>query len=74
MDKSLIEYYHNRGTMPDWAYYQQNGKDAFENYVDQHKHLYNLSGLEQRDLNFIVGKRLEKYIYKTFDDIFKDLK
>ena len=27
-----IEYYHDRGLMPDWAYYQQNGKSADENY------------------------------------------
>ena len=30
-----IEYYHNRGLMPDWAYYQQNGKSAEENYAAQ---------------------------------------
>ena len=27
-----IEYYHDIGLMPDWAYYQQNGKTAEENY------------------------------------------
>lgn len=32
-----IEYYHNRGLMPDWAYYQQNGKSAQENYAEQHR-------------------------------------
>ena len=30
-----IEYYHDRGLMPDWAYYQQNGKSAEENYAAQ---------------------------------------
>ena len=28
-----IEYLHNTGKMPDWIYYQQNGKSASENYV-----------------------------------------
>ena len=34
MDKELIEYYHNNGEMPDWIYYQVNGKSATENYID----------------------------------------
>lgn len=28
----LLEYYHNTGKCPDWAYYQLNGKTAQENY------------------------------------------
>lgn len=35
MDHQMIEYYHRNGMMPDWAYYQQNGKSAMENYRDQ---------------------------------------
>lgn len=35
MDQQMIEYYHRRGLMPDWAYYQQNGKSAIENYREQ---------------------------------------
>lgn len=30
-----IEYLHDIGKMPDWAYYQQNGKTAQQNYVEQ---------------------------------------
>lgn len=30
-----IEYLHDIGKMPDWIYYQQNGKTAQENYVIQ---------------------------------------
>ena len=30
-----IEYLHNRGLMPDWAYYQQNGKSAQANFNEQ---------------------------------------
>ena len=28
-----IEYLHDTGKMPDWIYYQQNGKSATENYT-----------------------------------------
>ena len=28
-----IEYLHDTGKMPDWIYYQQNGKSATENYI-----------------------------------------
>lgn len=27
-----LEFYHNSGKMPDWAYYQQNGNDINRNY------------------------------------------
>ena len=30
-----IEYYHDKGQMPDWIYYQVNGKTAQENYAIQ---------------------------------------
>lgn len=29
-----IEWLHDNGKMPDWAYYQQNGKSAQQNYVE----------------------------------------
>lgn len=35
MDRQLIEYLHNEGLMPDLFYYQQNGKSAQENFVEQ---------------------------------------
>ena len=34
MDKEQVELYHNLGLMPDWVYYQLNGKSANENYRD----------------------------------------
>ena len=34
MDKDQVELYHNLGLMPDWVYYQLNGKSANENYRD----------------------------------------
>lgn len=33
--KEMIEYLHDTGKMPDWIYYQQNGKSLQENYTAQ---------------------------------------
>lgn len=33
--KEMIERLHDLGWMPDWAYYQQNGRSAQENYEAQ---------------------------------------
>ena len=32
--KEMIEWLHDSGKMPDWAYYQQNGKTAQQNYTE----------------------------------------
>lgn len=32
--EDMIEQLHSTGKMPDWAYYQQNGKSAAENYAE----------------------------------------
>ena len=34
-DSQIVELLHDMGKMPDWAYYQLNGKSAQENYADQ---------------------------------------
>ena len=35
--QEMIEKLHREGKMPDWAYYQQNGKSAQENWEEQHR-------------------------------------
>ena len=35
LSPSMGEFYHNKGWMPDWAYYQQKGKSAMENFAEQ---------------------------------------
>ena len=42
-----IEWLHDNGKMPDWAYYQQNGKSAQENFNLQRKKI--LAEIEQRE-------------------------
>lgn len=36
LNQEQIEFYHNLGLMPDWVYYQVNGKSIRENYRDWH--------------------------------------
>lgn len=44
-----IERLHNSGIMPDWAYYQLNGRDAAENYMKQKQEKNKINrGLEIR--------------------------
>ena len=42
-----IEWLHDNGKMPDWAYYQQNGKSAQENFNLQRRKI--LAEIEQRE-------------------------
>ncbi|MBR6405895.1 MAG: hypothetical protein IKS18_06870 [Lachnospiraceae bacterium] len=35
INQKMIEFYHDGCLIPDWAYYQLNGKNAMENYIDQ---------------------------------------
>ena len=65
--KEQIEYLHNAGKMPDWAYYQQNGATAQENY--------NRQKLEQRQriTQKLQEKELEEIIVKKVETILEDL-
>ena len=56
-----IEFYHDRGLMPDWAYYQQNGKSALENYREQ-KNKYVKKELKRQKIAQLK-KDLEKQLY-----------
>ena len=68
MTKEEIEYYHNSGLMPDWIYYQVNGKTAEENYRDilmkRNKEYRDL--IVDRELEDTISKRLEETIDNSF--------
>lgn len=68
MTKEEIEYYHNSGLMPDWVYYQVNGKTAKENYIDIVAKRDN-----ERELEESITKQIEEAIDMHFDDILKEL-
>ena len=42
-----IERLHNSGKMPDWVYYQTNGKSAQPNWEEQHRKI--IEGYRQRE-------------------------
>lgn len=75
MTKEEIEYYHNSGLMPDWVYYQVNGKTAQENYIDivmkrdkEYRDLLNGRVVEES-----ISKSLEETIDNCIDDIISKL-
>ena len=78
MEKEMIEYYHNRGLMPDWWYYQVNGKSATENYLDMvnkrdmklREEL--LRQREKEELEKEIEDKLEDTIEKVLNDLLKD--
>ena len=85
LSKEMIGYLHDSGQMPDWAYYQQNGKSASENIRDQRKR--ELLRQQERDLAKYKARReaeieaeleeqleekLPETLDKVFDDLFKD--
>mgnify|MGYP000111314537 CR=1 FL=1 len=78
MEKEMIEYYHDRGLMPDWWYYQVNGKTAEENYID----MVNRRSLkfrdemlreeEKKELEKELEAKLEETLEKVLNDLLKD--
>lgn len=68
MTKEEIEYYRNSGLMPDWVYYQVNGKTAQENYIDIVSKRDN-----ERELEKSITKQIEETIDRHFDDVLKEL-
>lgn len=67
--KDEIEYYHNVGLMPDWAYYQQNGKSAQENYIQQKRN----KRRNDKQKNLKLDKLIEDQIEKSLEEILKEL-
>jgi len=78
MDKQMIEYYHDIGLMPDWWYYQVNGKSATENYLDivskRDRQLREemLREKEKKELEKELETKLEETLEKVLNDLLKD--
>lgn len=73
--KEQIEYLHDSGKMPDWAYYQQNGATAQENYNRQiqafRNRLRDRQQEEQQQKE--IEKQIEDKLQETLEDLLKDL-
>ena len=69
--KEQIEYLHNTGKMPDWAYYQQNGGLAQENYnrqkLEQSQRI--TQKLQEKELEEIIMKKIETILEDLFSNI-----
>lgn len=81
MDIKEIEMLHDRGLMPDWWYYQVNGKSAEDNFNAQHKKIveqYRAREREQEEkaaiekyVNEVLEKKLEKCLEEVLGNLFK---
>ena len=69
--KEQIDYLHNTGKMPDWAYYQQNGGSAQENYnrqkIEQRQRI--TQKLQEKELEEIIMKKIETILEDLFSNI-----
>ena len=79
-----IEWLHDNGKMPDWAYYQQNGKSAQQNFVEATKKARERilkeyyareeeakRKEEQKLLEKDIEKQIETKLEKVLDDLLK---
>ena len=73
--KEQIEYLHERGKMPDWAYYQQNGATAQENYNRQIQAFRNrmLERYQEEQQEKEIEKQIEDKLEEILEDLLKDL-
>lgn len=71
-----IERLHNQGKMPDWIYYQVNGKSAQANWEEQRRKIYdNLRKREEeKQQKQELEKELKKMLEATLNDLLKDFK
>lgn len=64
VDKNMVEFYHNNKKMPDWIYYQLNGKSAEDNYIEQSKkykeQILKQENAFEREIENMLGVTLEK--------------
>lgn len=81
-----IEYYHDSGKIPDWIYYQINGKSAQENYnIQKRKQQKEImeqlqtrrrrreqEAKEQRELEAEIERKACEMAEKAIEDILKD--
>lgn len=81
-----IEWLHDNGKMPDWAYFQQNGKTAQQNYTEatrraKEKILKRYEAqqeearrkAEEKKLEAELEKKMEKQLEKALEKALDDL-
>ena len=72
MDNNTTELYYKLGLMPDWIYYQLNGKTAEENFIDiMNKRSLEYMNTSLKSIELDIEKQLYNSIDKALDDILK---
>ncbi len=72
----MLEHLHDRGQIPDWAYYQQNGKSFEDNYRDI---LYKRQRRFQQEIEVEKGleneteSKLSQILDKKINDLLNSL-
>lgn len=69
----MIEYLHDNGQMPDWAYYQQNNKPAYYNHSQQINKFLEREKLSKQ-LENELQEQLEDKLAKALDNLFSGFK
>ena len=66
MEQNMIEWYRSRRQMPDWIYYQINGKSAQENYAQI---------LRERDKNLLplLENQIENELQPILENVMSKL-
>lgn len=72
--KEQIEWLHDNGYMQDWIYYQQNGKSAQENWIQQQKKILDQVRQREQQKKFEADleKQIEQKLKEALDDLLKD--
>ena len=65
--KEQIDFLHDTGKMPDWAYYQQNRNSIAENYKEQKAKIYR--EIRQDTVQKLQETEIEKYIEEDISNI-----
>lgn len=81
-----IEWLHDNGKMPDWAYFQQNGKSAQQNYVEatnrarerimklyEEQQEESRRKAEEKKMEEELSKKIEEKLEKTLEKTLADL-
>lgn len=80
--KEIIEWLHDIGKMPDWIYYQQNGKSLQENYtaqkLKQQKQIDELlndrreEARAEKELQVEIEKKVSETVENALEELLKD--
>lgn len=85
--KEMIEWLHDTGKMPDWIYYQQNGKSLQENYtaqkLKQQKQTEELlndrrrreeEARAEKELEAEIEKKVSETVENVLEELLKDFR